>query len=588
MLRFIQHSLCYCLVCLITMSCFHHHKSDACFDRLDRLAFEHPDSALLLLQAYDSVSQTSFEGKPLNKSGRMHVELMRGVAMKKAGVDFSTDSVMLELSRFYHHHGSPNEKMMSLYLLGSAYQDLKNVPRALDSWLEAAAVADISSSDCDWGTLLCLYSQISELYGWMKISDKERFSLNTAIRLSWQAKDTISALILEEKLCVHLLDERKFKECIIEASLLQQEITESCFRDHVQILDCLLAKAYVSISNYYEAERLIGKYEHSSVFQTNPYLINGGKGLLFILKGECLLHANAPDSAIYYYREAYHDRLLWDNEQMIYYGMYRAYSILHEPDSVVKYTNMYFNSKSKKYDNDAVQTSVAKHIYDYCIEQKKERNTAFFRARLKGIILFFIFALVLFSLITALYQQNKHIYLLKLQQDYQEASLELDELREQHDAMILSKEADATLLEERKQRILYYQKRVSSLKKAIQSLRFSKKKPLEDTEIVKYFKRYFHGKMSIQEDDWQKLAGVVEEYYPLFHCQVNEHVVLSEREYRICLLSLLNFSTSEMDLLMGKANSYSTHMRKKLMGKIFGTNGSAKDFNERIKRLTED
>lgn len=581
------HVLCCCIVCISTITCSFHNKPDTRFAQLDRLAFEQPDSALRLLQAYDALPQTFFEGKPLSKAGRMHMELMRGVAVNMSQTKFTTDSMMLEVSRYYHHHGCSNEKMLSLYLLGYAYHDLNNIPRSLDSWLQAADAADISSSDCDRTTLMRVYAQMSELYGWMRLDDKEYMALNTAIRLSWQVGDTLSAINLEKKLCVQLLETHKFKEGITEITRLQQKVSGTRYNDYAGLFDCLLAKANVSLSNYFEAERLIDKYEHSSIFQTKPYLINGEKGLLYILKGECMLHTEDPDSAIYYYNKAYPDRHLWSNELMIYSGLYHAYSILQEPDSVVKYADLYSILKSKDYSNDAVQTSVAKHIYDYCMEQKKSRDIAIASARLKVVILLLIFSLILLSLVVILYRQKKHIQLLKLEQDYLTATSELNELKKQLETIIQSKASDATLLKEKRQMILYYQKRVSSLKKTLQSLRSPRKVPLENTEIVRHFKKFFCDRISIREEDWQRLARVVDDYYPLFRDQIYERAFLSENEYRICLLSLLNFSSSEMDLLMGKANSYSTHMRKKLIKKIFRTSGSAKEFNERIQLLTQ-
>ena len=76
----------------------------------------------------------------------------------------SPDSVMKEVADWYDRHGTPNERMEAHYLLGCTYRDMGEAPRAVDCYLDAAACADTTATDCDFYTLASIYAQMATLY----------------------------------------------------------------------------------------------------------------------------------------------------------------------------------------------------------------------------------------------------------------------------------------------------------------------------------------------------------------------------------------------------------------------------------------
>ena len=48
---------------------------------------------------------------------RMRYHLLHAKAQNKAYVDFTTDSLLLQLTRYYDRHGTPNDRMLAYYLL---------------------------------------------------------------------------------------------------------------------------------------------------------------------------------------------------------------------------------------------------------------------------------------------------------------------------------------------------------------------------------------------------------------------------------------------------------------------------------------
>ena len=106
-----------------TTSCHRSGHTEQQLFMMDTLSDENPDTVLTMLDCMDF--------NTMSKSERMHAELLRGKAMNKAYVNFTTDSVMLEVVDWYERHGNANQKMLAYYILGCAYRDLEDALSAL-------------------------------------------------------------------------------------------------------------------------------------------------------------------------------------------------------------------------------------------------------------------------------------------------------------------------------------------------------------------------------------------------------------------------------------------------------------------------
>ena len=65
----------------------------------------------------------------------------------------------------------------------------------------------------------------------------------------------------------------------------------------------------------------------------------------------------------------------------------------------------------------------------------------------------------------------------------------------------------------------------------------------------------------------------------------NAHVALDQTEYQICVLVKMRFMLSEISVLLSITSSVLSHKRKRMNGKLFQKEGSATDFDERIRSL---
>lgn len=151
----------------------------------DSLSLARPDSAMAIM---DSIGQTKDR---LSRSERMYYELIRAKVQNRAYVDFTTDSVMLEVADYYDHHGTANDRMLAHYLLGCTYRDLKEAPMSLQCYYDAVEAADTLSSDCDYSTLMSIWGQIASILDNQYMPMEELEALNKYQKYALLNGDTL-------------------------------------------------------------------------------------------------------------------------------------------------------------------------------------------------------------------------------------------------------------------------------------------------------------------------------------------------------------------------------------------------------------
>ena len=188
-------------------SCYRYGHAEQQLLMMDTLSDENPDTVLAMLDCMDF--------NAMSKSERMHAELLKGKAMNKVYVNFTTDSVMLEVVDWYERHGNANQKMLAYYILGCAYRDLEDAPSALKYLNLAVDAVDESDEDCDLNTLMRVYSQMGGLYQRVAAFENERIADSNAERLAWQICDTLSALRLMWLQACCLFDSKNQSQAIM-------------------------------------------------------------------------------------------------------------------------------------------------------------------------------------------------------------------------------------------------------------------------------------------------------------------------------------------------------------------------------------
>ena len=106
-------------------------------------------------------------------------------------------------------------------------------------------------------------------------------------------------------------------------------------------------------------------------------------------------------------------------------------------------------------------------------------------------------------------------------------------------------------------------------------------------ETVHYFHRLADRGKAPDDESWKDLYDLMNRILPDFLGIVNRNGLLSERDIRICMLIKLRFIPTEIATLIGESPQTITNRRARLLGKVFGEKGGAKDFDARIQKLQE-
>ena len=84
------------------------------------------------------------------------------------------------------------------------------------------------------------------------------------------------------------------------------------------------------------------------------------------------------------------------------------------------------------------------------------------------------------------------------------------------------------------------------------------------------------------EDEWDELEQEVEGRYPGFRQEMYRGTPLSTNHYRICLLLKCRFYSKEIGALLGYGEKSLSTIKRRLLGRIYGIGGPAKELKRRI------
>lgn len=557
------------LIIMLLASCAGNRKYDDLMQRADSIMNVNDDSAKVAIRMLDGVKSQLPE---FSQSQKMRYELLRHKAMNKAYISFTSDSIMKEVVDYYDRHGSANERMLANYVLGCVYRDMHEAPMALEYYNKATEQADTTAADCDYGTLYRVYSQMGFLFSKQYLLYQELNAFDKAEKYAYLAKDTFNAIVNYQNQG-EVYDFLGKKDSVIAINLLAAKL----FKKHGN--DYAAAIAFGCNYNYYiEKKDSINAKKAFEAYNSTGYEGNSNyedaKAYVLYQKGTYYLFVNKQDSA--------YDNLSLSFKMCKSYSIKAAttkalaqyYAKVNQPAMAMKYA-----LQSSEYnDSDLIgarktQLQQVQAMYDYSrnqeiaknAEQKAERST-----RMNYMIV--LSCLMLFLLLSYIYRKQiaikkKKIAVSKLL--YEDSLLKLKRLQDER--AILVAENDNKLA----QVIMEKENTISKLKAEITHIqeRYSLSSVsdadliLKDSSIYKKIKFIeVHPKEKMCEEDWKVLADTIEEVVPNFIPVLKNK--LNDKDYQICLLVRLGFSTSLVARLLGLSDAAISKSRKTMLKKI--------------------
>lgn len=138
-----------------------------------------------------------------------------------------------------------------------------------------------------------------------------------------------------------------------------------------------------------------------------------------------------------------------------------------------------------------------------------------------------------------------------------------------------------------KEKLYNLQSKMTDYEKTISKPSYAETmKIVRSTDIFKHFLLLADKPLSQpNDDDWRQLTELVSQQLPLF-----VHLLLSEKGvnvkgFRLTMLALFSFKPGQMAVLTGCSNSDVSQTRRRLYLKIFNAQGSAVEFDKRIREM---
>ena len=555
-------------LCAALWACTEHGEFERRLVVADSLMTAEPDSAYRMLDAM------SEEAAQMPQAQRMRHLLLRTHAQRHAGIGFTSDSISNLLVSYYNAHGTPNERMTAHYLKGFSYLEMGDEPASLRCFNEAVDAADTSSLDCNYAQMGDIYGQIARIYDNHAMPDSAIRAYELAENYARKANDTISVITIWGNKSNALIDLGQISEALELREKASERFKALGYPKKAARVKGLCIKWYIQQGELDKAKAAIDEYEAISGYSRIKGEAKSGWESFFHIKGTYYLEIGKPDSANYYFNKL---KLAGDT---------------------------LFNIQT------AQKLQNAQTMYNYMRHQeaahRKELESKNVQLRLYRYIAFtLLFAAVMSGLVLLLRRQEKRnkrqLVVARRENSRLNAQIcdnnrKLDELNgliEEKVSVItslndqLNQQAidlnsyhkQAETIQQLNEKIAHYETEMMNQVTANLMNRLT-----EEPALTVVYRKLKARKEYLSKSEWTDLYCTAERYFPAL-CNIKTNPKVSVSEYQICVLTKLGLRINDIIYLTRISASNISNMRSRMLSKLFGEEGGAKDFDIRIKNL---
>ena len=507
----------------------------------------------------------------------------------------SSDAVTLRRAVAYYDHPlrhfwtSPNDRLRAGYALGCVYRDLHEAPIALLTWEDAIAAADTTSADCDYATLFRVYGQMADVYRDQHLPEKHLEAQTKMSHYALLAGDTL--LYIRGRLLLNSVYYTLGDTASIftnSEAVRQQYLELGRIQEAAQVYPTPI---HVAVENgqYERAKVMMDEYEHNSgLFGTNGFITDITRNQYHYFKGEYYLGIDEIDSAEQQFR-----RLLLDSIHFVdaCRGLLAVYQKKGNTDSILRYSQLLEQSLIAHQSSiHSVAIIQAQGMYDFHRQQEialKQKQRGDRILYLFGVIS--IFTAIFVSLIVYRSNQRKRQVrdlFIKYTSSVRDLDVKENELTILREHLNLANET-TLLLQAKEEEYQLLKEKAIEYENLFLNLKISEKlDALMQSDIVRLFheismpRNEHQGATIIKQsprmatpEEWEAMEKAVKQCLPLFYARISEH--LSEQEFRLCMLSRLDFNATEIANLLGTSSSRVSNAKKSANTKLFGESNTS-------------
>jgi hypothetical protein len=550
------------------VACTEHGEFERRLAVADSLIAAEPDSAYRMLDAM------SDEARQMPQAKRMRHLLLRTQAQRHAGIGFTSDSISNLLVSYYNAHGTPNERMTAHYLKGCSYLELGDEPATLRCFNEAVGTADTSALDCNYAQMGDIYGQIARIYNNHAMPDSALRAYGLAEHYARKANDTINVITIWGNKSNVLIDLGRISEALELREKAAERFKAMGYSKKAARVKGLCIKWYIQQGELDKAKAAMDEYEAISGYSRIKDETKSGWESYFHIKGTYYLETGKLDSANYYFKK-----------------LKLASDTLFNIQTAQKLQN-------------------AQSMYNYMRHQeaahRKELESKNVQLRLyRGIAFILLFAAVMsvFVLLLRRRIRRNERQLVVVRRENSRLNVlignnnrKLDELNgliEEKISIItalndqLNQQAidlnsyhkQAETIQQLNERIAHYETEMMNQVTANLMNRLA-----EEPALMVVFQKLKARKEYLTKSEWTDLYSTAEKYFPAL-CNIKTNPKVSVSEYQICVLTKLGLRINDIIYLTQISASNISNMRSRMLSKLFGEEGGAKDFDIRIKSL---
>ena len=498
------------------------------------------------------------------------------------------DSLAKELVDYFDRHGSANERMRIRYMLGRIYYKLDELPRALETYLEAVSYADTANaSQEDYKVLSRIHAQSAIIYHSQVQPESELAELREAERYGWYGLDTIQAIECHAQQSgaysyMHKPD---------SAILLAEEASEMYAgvganrRAATTLSGSILS--LLQTGNFVKARKVLERYELESGLFDPDGNIESGREIYYYVKGEFYLAIHQPDSAESFFRREQTTKDL-NNQIASVKGLMEVFKQKKIPDSIAKYASLAYQLNDSAYSLSEMQ-NIQKLRAAYNFSHNKQlaeqsQSDLKFSYLYITILSLALLLVILFVVVcwNSVRRKNK-----AKEKEYAVIHERLASLQKEVAELFSDEKLSGDEVYEKKSSEI--EQLVGRLKIYNQNLRKKKSISIEqrikESDIVRRLHDYTTNNPYKQAScsDFSELRRFMNETLPDFYGALYKHSYTpSEMEYNVSVLIRCSFSPSEIHKLTGLSMSYISNMRSRLLQRIFGKEGTPKDYDNML------
>lgn len=550
------------------VACTEHGEFERRLAVADSLMAAEPDSAYRMLDAM------SDEAGQMPQAKRMRHLLLRTQAQRHAGIGFTSDSISNLLVSYYNAHGTPNERMTAHYLKGCSYLELGDEPATLRSFNEAVGTADTSALDCNYAQMGDIYGQIARIYNNHAMPDSALRAYGLAEHYARKANDTINVITIWGNKSNVLIDLGRISEALELREKAAERFKAMGYSKKAARVKGLCIKWYIQQGELDKAKAAMDEYEAISGYSRIKDETKSGWESYFHIKGTYYLETGKLDSANYYFKK-----------------LKLASDTLFNIQTAQKLQN-------------------AQSMYNYMRHQevahRKELESKNVQLRLyRGLAFILLFAAVMsvFVLLLRRRIRRNERQLVVVRRENSRLNVlignnnrKLDELNgliEEKISIItalndqLNQQAidlnsyhkQAETIQQLNERIAHYETEMMNQVTANLMNRLA-----EEPALMVVFQKLKARKEYLTKSEWTDLYSTAEKYFPAL-CNIKTNPKVSVSEYQICVLTKLGLRINDIIYLTQISASNISNIRSRMLSKLFGEEGGAKDFDIRIKSL---